>query len=107
MISAKEFAFWLAEQLRNEPGGVYLTREDIKQLTGRLNYRSDFINDIHFELVSHGMGFVSDSQRSKFYLVHLPDRHWQQLPQNLETGSDDTPPPLSPDAYQSQSLDPD
>jgi len=77
MKSAKEFAAWLVEQLKDQSAGVYLTREDIKQLTGRLSYRSDFINDIHYELLSHGMGIVSDIHRNKFYLVHLPQTRWQ------------------------------
>jgi len=93
MKSAKEFAAWLVEQLKDQSAGVYLTREDIKQLTGRLSYRSDFINDIHYELVCHGMGFVSDIHRNRFYLVHLPQNHWQQSAADSE--SEMAPPPAA------------
>lgn len=76
MKSAKEFAGWLAGQMKDVPDGVYLTREDISTLSGRQRFTADFIRDVHYELAYHGMGFVSDLHREKYFLFHLPTERW-------------------------------
>ncbi|WP_341502408.1 hypothetical protein [Gallaecimonas sp. GXIMD4217] len=76
MKSAKEFAQWLHERLSHVRQGVFLTRDDIQQLSGRQRFTNDFISDVHFEMSQMGMGFVTDSHREKFFLFHLPQEHW-------------------------------
>ncbi|EKE75870.1 hypothetical protein [Gallaecimonas xiamenensis] len=76
MKSAKEFAHWLRERVGHVTEGVYLTREDVQQLTGRQRFTLDYINDVHFELSLVGMGLVTDTHRENFFLIHLPKDHW-------------------------------
>lgn len=76
MKSAKEFAAWLAEQLREVKAGVYLSKQDIGVLSGRQRFTPDFIRDVHYELALYGMGFVGDLHREKYYLFHLPTEKW-------------------------------
>lgn len=76
MKSAKEFANWLAGQLKDVKSGVYLTRSDIGTLSGRQRFTPDFIRDVHYELAFYGMGFVGDLHREKYYLFHLPTEQW-------------------------------
>ncbi|WMC10554.1 hypothetical protein PU634_16000 [Oceanimonas pelagia] len=77
MKSAREFAEWLQERFGKHKDGVYLTRHDIAELSGRQRYNQQFVSDVHFELTLLGMGFVTDSHREKFYLFHLPSTHWR------------------------------
>ncbi|MCC4263345.1 hypothetical protein [Oceanimonas baumannii] len=79
MKSAKEFAEWLQQHFGPHQDGIYLTRDDIAELSGRQRYNQQFVSDVHFELTLLGMGFVTDAHREKFYLFHLPTRHWQDL----------------------------
>ncbi|MED5526227.1 hypothetical protein [Gallaecimonas pentaromativorans] len=76
MKSAKAFAQWLAGRVGHAPQGVYLTRDDIQQLTGRQRFTMDYITDVHFELAAAGWGLVSDVHREKFFMVRLPREHW-------------------------------
>ncbi|WP_107850991.1 hypothetical protein [Oceanimonas marisflavi] len=76
MKSAREFSEWLQERFGKHREGVYLTRDDIAELSGRQRYNQQFVSDVHFELTLLGMGFVTDSHREKFYLFHLPVKHW-------------------------------
>ncbi|WP_413110495.1 hypothetical protein [Thaumasiovibrio sp. DFM-14] len=78
MVSAREFAHWLRQRFSDDSTGVSLTRNDINQLTGRQNFSQVFINDIHYELMRHGMAFVTDTTREKFYLVSIIDKPWRE-----------------------------
>ncbi len=71
MICAKEFAEWLRHRFSSDNKGVFLTREDIKQLTERQRLDPGFVNDVHFELMQHGMAFVTDMSREHYYLVPI------------------------------------
>lgn len=85
MVSAKEFSDWLRLRFGSLKEGVSLTRSDINQLTGRQNFSSDFVNDIHFELMRHGLAFVTDTSREEFYLVPINKQSWrEQLEQQFE-----------------------
>ncbi|GIU29278.1 hypothetical protein L2719_15810 [Shewanella schlegeliana] len=85
MVSAKEFSDWLRLRFGGLKEGVSLTRSDINQLTGRQNFSSDFVNDIHFELMRHGLAFVTDTSREEFYLVPINKQSWRdQLEQQFE-----------------------
>ncbi|MBO1520576.1 hypothetical protein [Oceanisphaera pacifica] len=77
MKSAKEFAIWLYDRFKDVPEGVYLSRDDITTLSHRQHFSLDFVSDIHYELTLKGMGFVTGTHRSKFYLFHLPTVYWQ------------------------------
>ncbi|MGF1736152.1 hypothetical protein [Photobacterium satsumensis] len=78
MISAREFAGWLRDRFANDETGVSLTREDINQLTGRQSFSLGFVNDIHYELMQHGMAFVTDTSRENFYLVPVTNKPWRE-----------------------------
>ncbi|MGY5450192.1 hypothetical protein ACVFI8_04525 [Agarivorans sp. MS3-6] len=78
MISAKQFSEWLRERFGDDEKGVCLSREDINQLTGRQSFSLGFVHDIHYELMPHGMGFVTDTCRETFYLVPINKRPWRQ-----------------------------
>lgn len=78
MVSAKEFAAWLHKRFERVEKGICLTREDINQLTGRQNFSVVFINDIHYELMQHNMGFVTDTSRENFYLVRVYNIPWRE-----------------------------
>ncbi len=78
MVSAKEFAHWLRQRFSDDEKGVSLTRKDINHLTGRQSFNQGFINDIHYELMRHGMAFVTDTGREKFYLIAVSDRPWRE-----------------------------
>ena len=78
MKSAKEFADWLYERFKDNPAGVYLSREDITTLSARQHFSQAFVSDIHYELTLKGMGFVVGAHRDKFYLFQLPTMYWQQ-----------------------------
>lgn len=67
----KQFARWLRERFATEKDGVILTREDINQLSGRQSFTLGFVNDIHYELMQHGIAFVTDTSREKFYLIPI------------------------------------
>ncbi|GIU14966.1 MULTISPECIES: hypothetical protein [unclassified Shewanella] len=85
MVSAKEFSDWLRLRFGGLKEGVSLTRSDINQLTGRQNFSADFVNDIHFELMRHGLAFVTDTSREEFYLVPINKQSWrEQLEQQFE-----------------------
>ncbi|MEZ9593778.1 hypothetical protein AB4298_04000 [Shewanella sp. 10N.261.52.F9] len=85
MVSAKEFSDWLRLRFGDLNEGVALTRKDINQLTGRQNFSSDFVNDIHFELMRHGLAFVTDTSREHFYLVPINKQSWRdRLEQQFE-----------------------
>lgn len=85
MVSAKEFSDWLRLRFGSLKEGVSLTRSDINQLTGRQNFSADFVNDIHFELMRHGLAFVTDTSREEFYLVPINKQSWrEQLEQQFE-----------------------
>ncbi|SHG86670.1 hypothetical protein [Ferrimonas marina] len=79
MKSAKEFAIWMIDRFSDHPQGVYLEREDLKVLSGRQTLRQDFIADVHFELTRHGMGFVTDTLKEKYFLFFLPEQYWKKV----------------------------
>ncbi len=79
MKSAKEFAVWMIERFGDHQSGVYLSKSDLRELSGRQTLRQDFIADLHFELTRHGMGFVSDALKEKYYLFYLPEVHWKTV----------------------------
>ncbi|WP_028115474.1 hypothetical protein [Ferrimonas senticii] len=79
MKSAKEFAVWMIDRFGDQQKGVYLTRGDIKMLSGRQAIRQDFIADIHAELTRHGMGMVTDTLKENYFLFYLPQQHWKQV----------------------------
>ncbi|UXI02332.1 hypothetical protein [Photobacterium sp. TY1-4] len=78
MISAREFAGWLRNRFADEEQGVCLTRDDINQLTGRQGFTLDFVHDIHYELMQHGMAFVTDTCRETFYLMPVSKKPWRE-----------------------------
>ncbi|GAB3515573.1 hypothetical protein BIT28_21755 [Photobacterium proteolyticum] len=78
MISAREFSDWLRNRFADEDQGVCLTREDINQLTGRQSFSLGFVHDIHYELMQHGMAFVTDTSRETFYLVPVSNKPWRE-----------------------------
>ncbi|BCV28811.1 hypothetical protein [Shewanella algae] len=85
MVSAKEFADWLYKRFEQVEHGVSMSREDINQLTGRQNFSMVFVHDIHYELMQHGMAFVTDTSREQFFLVRVCPMHWrQQLEQQFD-----------------------
>ncbi|MEC6795619.1 MULTISPECIES: hypothetical protein [Photobacterium] len=85
MISAKEFSGWLLERFADETQGVSLSREDINMLTGRQSFSLGYIHDIHYEVMRHGMAFVTDTTREMFYLVPISERPWRkQLEKHYE-----------------------
>ncbi|GAA5646300.1 hypothetical protein VPR01S_18_00030 [Vibrio proteolyticus NBRC 13287] len=73
MICAREFADWLRTRFEQESGGITMTREDVNQLTGRQSFSMGFVNDVHYELMQHGMAFVTDMGRETFYLIPISD----------------------------------
>ncbi|MDF2155607.1 hypothetical protein [Vibrio sp. CAU 1672] len=78
MICAKEFAEWLRHRFCNESVGVSISRQDINQLTGRQRLDPGFISDVHYELMQHGMAFVTDTCRETFYLIPISQaKNWR------------------------------
>ncbi|GLS92120.1 hypothetical protein GCM10007916_31900 [Psychromonas marina] len=71
MVSAKEFSGWLIERFADENNGVTLNRKDINHLTGRQSFTLSFIHDIHYELMQHGIAFVTDTSRGTFFLIPI------------------------------------
>ncbi|WKE65552.1 hypothetical protein PVT67_18100 [Gallaecimonas kandeliae] len=86
MKSAKEFAHWLHARVGHVREGVYLTREDVQELSGRQRFTIDYINDVHFELAALGLGLVTDTHREYFYLIHLPKEHWLKFGDRYSPG---------------------
>ncbi|MCL1065452.1 hypothetical protein L2735_01285 [Shewanella olleyana] len=82
MVSSKDFANWLKLQFDQLETGVSLTREDINQLTGRQGFSLVFINDIHYELMQHGIAFVTDTYRQHFYMVKVQEKPWRDELEN-------------------------
>ena len=82
MICAKEFADWLKCRFSNDQAGVFFTRHDLNQLTGRQRLDPSFINDVHYELMKYKMAFVTDTSREYFYL--LPVVHVENWREKLE-----------------------
>ncbi|MDO6639250.1 MULTISPECIES: hypothetical protein [unclassified Shewanella] len=78
MVSSKDFANWLMIQFEQLENGVSLTRGDINQLTGRQNFSLVFVHDIHYELMQHGIAFVTDTYRERFYMVRVQDNPWRK-----------------------------
>ncbi|WP_076536899.1 hypothetical protein [Shewanella sp. UCD-KL21] len=78
MVSSKDFANWLMIQFEQLENGVSLTREDINQLTGRQNFSVVFVHEIHYELMQHGIAFVTDTYRERFYMVRVQDNPWRK-----------------------------
>jgi len=85
MKSAKEFAVWIIERFGDVESGVYLSKSELRELSGRQTLRQDFIADVHFELTRHGMGFVSDAMKGKYYLFYLPEVHWKSVADRYAT----------------------
>lgn len=79
IVSAKEFADWLYRHFESVGPGVSLSREDINSLTGRQRFSLGFVHDIHYELMRHGIAFVTDTSRENFYMVKVCDRPWREL----------------------------
>ncbi|SDJ24267.1 hypothetical protein SAMN04488540_10672 [Ferrimonas sediminum] len=79
MKSAKEFAVWMKDRFGSHPQGLYLTKADIRELSGRQTFRQDFIADVHFELCRHGMGFITDALKENYFLIHLPNTYWKEV----------------------------
>ena len=77
MKCAKDFAQWLYDRVGQHDDGVFLTRQDILELTDRQRFNSNYVNDIHYEVARFGMGFVTDGDKEKFYFFKLPDTHWK------------------------------
>ncbi len=78
MKSAKEFAAWLMDRFASY-NGVYLTRSDIAELTSRQSLRSDFVRDVHNELMHFGRGLIADMRNDKYYMVTLGSTHWKDV----------------------------
>ncbi|WP_434359715.1 hypothetical protein NF212_05955 [Parasalinivibrio latis] len=78
MKSAKEFAAWLMDRFASY-NGVYLTRSDITELTSRQSLRSDFVRDVHNELMHFGRGLIADMRNDKYYMVTLGSTHWKDV----------------------------
>lgn len=79
MICAREFSKWLRHRFTNENVGISISREDISQLTGRQRLDPSFVNDVHYELMQHGMAFVTDTSRESFYLVPVSQaKNWRE-----------------------------
>ncbi|MGI2257975.1 hypothetical protein [Shewanella sp. GXUN23E] len=79
MKCAKDFAQWLYDRVGHFTDGVYLTRQDILELTDRQRFSSSFVNDIHYEVSRFKMGFVTDADKAQFYFFRLPDTHWKRV----------------------------
>ncbi|QIZ76604.1 hypothetical protein [Ferrimonas lipolytica] len=79
MKSAKEFAVWMIDRFGNQAEGVYLDRADIRELSGRQTIRQDFIADVHAEVCRHGMGFVTNNLKERYFLFYLPKHHWKEV----------------------------
>lgn len=77
MKSAKEFALWLKERFGDCPQGLYFTKDDIKDLSGRHTFRQDFIADVHSELARHQMCFISDALKENYFMMYLPKVYWK------------------------------
>ncbi|GAA4902967.1 hypothetical protein GCM10023333_41380 [Ferrimonas pelagia] len=69
----------MIDRFGNQQDGVYLERDDLKKLSGRQALRQDFIADVHFELTRHGLGFVTDTLKEKYYLFYLPKTYWKDV----------------------------
>ncbi|MBY6185550.1 hypothetical protein KUV89_02725 [Marinobacter hydrocarbonoclasticus] len=91
MKSAKEFAVWMIERFGDHQAGVYLSKADLRELSGRQTLRQDFIADVHFEMTRHGMGFVSDATKEKFFLFYLPEVHWKEVADRYAVASNIRP----------------
>lgn len=79
MICAREFSKWLRHRFTNENVGISISREDINHLTGRQRLDPSFVNDVHYELMQHGLAFVTDTSREHFYLVPVSQaKNWRE-----------------------------
>lgn len=78
MKSAKEFAAWLIERFDSQ-ANVWLTRRDITELTSRQSLRSEFIHDVHCELMSFGRGLIADIKNDRYYMVSLSETYWKDV----------------------------
>lgn len=78
MKSAKEFASWLIDRFDTH-ANVWLTRRDITELTGRQSLRSEFIHDVHCELMNFGRGLIADIKNDRYYMVVLSDTYWKDV----------------------------
>ncbi|WP_232313037.1 hypothetical protein [Enterovibrio coralii] len=78
MKSAKEFAAWLMNRFSTH-ADVYLTRKDISELTSRQSLRSEFIHDVHCELMSFGRALVADVKNDRYYMVAVSDTYWKDV----------------------------
>ncbi|USH04755.1 hypothetical protein K6Q96_23890 [Grimontia kaedaensis] len=78
MKSAKEFAAWLMERFDTH-SDVWLTRNDITELTSRQSVRSEFIHDVHCELMNFGRALIADIKNNRYYMVSLSDTYWKDV----------------------------
>ncbi|NLS14246.1 hypothetical protein HGP28_15305 [Vibrio sp. SM6] len=79
MICAREFAEWLMLRFEQEKQSITMTREDVNHLTGRQSFHIGFVHDVHYELMRHGMAFVTDMGRETFHLVSIKQaRPWRE-----------------------------
>ncbi|EOD79816.1 hypothetical protein D515_00949 [Grimontia indica] len=78
MKSAKEFAAWLMERFESH-SNVWLTRNDITELTSRQSVRSEFIHDVHCELMNYGRALIADIKNNRYYMVSLSDTYWKDV----------------------------
>ncbi|MDD1781084.1 hypothetical protein LRP49_07690 [Enterovibrio sp. ZSDZ35] len=78
MKSAKEFAAWLMNRFSTH-ADVYLTRKDITELTSRQSLRSEFIHDVHCELMGFGRALVADVKNDRYYMVAVSNTYWKDV----------------------------
>ncbi|CZF86291.1 hypothetical protein [Grimontia marina] len=78
MKSAKEFAAWMKERFESH-SDVWLTRKDITELTGRQSVRSEFIHDVHCELINFGRALIADMRNDRYYMVSLSGIYWKDV----------------------------
>lgn len=69
MVCAKDFADWLKQRFSSDAGAIILSRDDVNHLTGRQRFDLGFVHDVHYELMQHGLAFVTDMSREQFYLI--------------------------------------
>ncbi|EEY71977.1 hypothetical protein [Grimontia hollisae] len=78
MKSAKEFAAWLMDRFDTH-SNIWLTRRDITEITGRQALRSEFIHDVHCELINFSRGLIADIKNDRYYMVSLCGTYWKEV----------------------------
>ncbi|ANS86239.1 hypothetical protein RJD38_03215 [Vibrio scophthalmi] len=71
MVCAKDFAEWLKLRFGSATDSVTISREEVNHLTGRQRLDPNFVHDVHYELMPHGLAFVTDTLRETFFLIPI------------------------------------